>query len=62
MPFTFKLSQRLARIRRQGSVAPALAPAIVSVCAPQSITLFPPTSHHAPCRAASRDATGADPK
>ena len=31
MPFTFKLSQRLARIRRRGPVAPAVAPAVVPV-------------------------------
>lgn len=38
MPFTFKLSQRLARIRRQGPVAPAVAPATPTTPATDSRT------------------------
>jgi hypothetical protein len=34
MPFTFKLSQRLARIRRQGPVAQTVAPVTVGVFTP----------------------------
>ncbi len=60
MPFTFKLSQRLARIRCQGSVARAVAPATVRAPRwrlPPRCT--PPTTHHASCRFVSSEATGA---
>jgi len=61
MPFTFKLSKRLARIRRQGSVAPA-GGACHRPCPPVSnaTTLYAPTTHHATCRVVSSEATGAE--
>ncbi len=46
MPFAFKLSQRLARIRRQGLVAPAVAPAIATAVSQLAVSPTLLTLHH----------------
>jgi len=48
MPFTFKLSQRLARMRHQGHVAPVVAPAIAAVFSCDLPTTAAPDSDTSP--------------
>jgi hypothetical protein len=68
MPFTFKLSQRLARMHDRSLSSPAACrllpvvgahlPVVRVVDSPAS-TLFPRTTHHTPRRVAPRWTTSA---